>query len=219
MGIQLPAIPEVEFIENLERESPVPLSDAVLQMLWSHYEELRRWNPSLSLIGPGTVASIMTRHYGESLAGLALLAEMGPRGGVLVDLGSGGGFPGFVLAAARAWDAAILIEARRRKWAFLSAAARRAGAARGALPCDCLNARVSESLPEGIPEQIDVLTQRALRLPRGTQEALLQRIRTSGRFLVWQTEPAARPPFGFSLNRVVPLRGSEQRCLIEYRRD
>lgn len=98
MGAQLPAIPEVEFIENLKRESPVPLSASVLQMLWSHYEELRRWNPGLSLVGPGTAVSVMTRHYGESLAGLALLDEMGPCGGVLVDLGSGGGFPGFVLA-------------------------------------------------------------------------------------------------------------------------
>lgn len=70
----------------------------------------------------------------------------------------------------------------------------------------------------GIPEQIDVLTQRALRLPRGTQDALLERIRTSGRLLIWQTEPAAQPPGGFSLNRVVPLRGSEQRRLVEYRR-
>ena len=52
-----------------------------------------------------------------------------------------------------------LVEARERKWAFLAAAARRA-----ALPCRCLDVRVQLPLPTGLPESIDVITSRALRL-------------------------------------------------------
>ncbi|HUF78495.1 MAG TPA: RsmG family class I SAM-dependent methyltransferase, partial [Thermoanaerobaculia bacterium] len=77
--------------------SPVPVVPATLAALYAHYQELRRWSPALSLIGPAAAGDVVERHYGESLAGVPLLPA-GAR--VLVDVGSGAGFPGFVLAAA-----------------------------------------------------------------------------------------------------------------------
>ena len=64
------------------------VSDGALDRLWLHYQELRRWNPTLSLVGPGTAGEIVERHYGEALAALPLLRP-GPQ--VVIDAGSGAG--------------------------------------------------------------------------------------------------------------------------------
>src|SRR6188474_645691 len=75
-----------------------PVDAPVATALHAHYVELRRWAPRLALVGPAFARELFTRHYGESLAGLELLPPGPAR---LLDLGSGAGFPGFVLAAAR----------------------------------------------------------------------------------------------------------------------
>ena len=65
----------------------------------AHYRFLLRWNRQTSLVGPGTIDEAVETHYGESLAALPLLGDA--EGKTIVDIGSGAGFPGFVLAAAR----------------------------------------------------------------------------------------------------------------------
>jgi 16S rRNA (guanine527-N7)-methyltransferase len=63
------------------------------------------------------------RHVGESLEGAALLPE--DARGVLLDLGSGNGYPGVPLALARPGLGVVLAEASRRKAEFLEQVARR----------------------------------------------------------------------------------------------
>jgi 16S rRNA (guanine(527)-N(7))-methyltransferase RsmG len=210
MAFTLPALPRGEFDEALDRLSPVPLAPAALEALWQHYEELRRWNQRLSLLGPGTRDEILLRHYGESLAALPLIPA-GCR--VVVDLGSGAGFPGFVLAAARPELEVTLVEARERKWAFLLAAARRAS-----LPCRCLNARVAHPLPAGFPDRIDLLTIRALKLDAPVLGAVTERLAPGGTALLWVGLADPDPPAGFAPGRTVRLAGSERRRILELRR-
>src|ERR1044072_5416860 len=144
MAVALPEIPLGAFAAAVRASAPEPLPPATVDRLHAHYEELRRWSARLSLIGPGTVAEVMERHFGESLAALPHLPEPAAS---LVDLGSGAGFPGLVLAAARPGWEVTLVEAQERKWAFLQAAARRA-----ALSCRWLNARVAGLLAPGFPD-------------------------------------------------------------------
>ncbi len=84
-----------------------------------------RWTPRINLISAGTVPLIQTRHIADS-AQLFPLAPPGFRH--WADLGSGGGFPGIVvaiIAAERNPDAAFtLVESDARKAAFLRIAAR-----------------------------------------------------------------------------------------------
>ncbi|HXT21605.1 MAG TPA: RsmG family class I SAM-dependent methyltransferase, partial [Thermoanaerobaculia bacterium] len=148
MAVALPEIPPAAFAEAVRAAAPEPLPSETVDRLHAHYEELRRWSTRLSLIGPGTAAEVIERHFGESLAALPHLPEPSGR---LVDLGSGAGFPGLVLAAARPGWAVTLVEAQERKWAFLQAAARRAG-----LSCRCLNVRVAALLPPGFPDAYEV---------------------------------------------------------------
>ena len=76
---------------------------------------LLRWNARINLIGPTTEAGLRQRHVADSLQLLPLL----PAGeGPLADLGTGGGFPGLVLAMA-VTRPVHLVESDRRKAAFL----------------------------------------------------------------------------------------------------
>lgn len=213
MSAPLPDIPFEDFAERLRNLAPEPLSDSAVASLHAHYQELRRWNPRLSLIGPGTVTEVLGRHYGESLAALPLLGTPAGRMAPLVDVGSGAGFPGFVLAAARPGLDVVLVEPRERKWAFLLAASRRAS-----LPVRCLDARVALPLPRELPERIGCVTSRALRLPAQVLAALAERLVDGGRILLWAGAEAPELPPSLAIVRSVPLAGSASRRIVEVRR-
>ncbi len=233
---ELETLTESEFSRRLGRFWPEPLSDAARQRLFLHYEELRRWAGKLALIGPGAVGELFERHYAESLAALPLLPGLPPVAppaeppGVshevspevppevqpevpaarLLDLGSGAGFPGWILAAARPDLDVTLVEARERKWAFLATAARHAR-----LSCRCLNARVSEQSLAELPDRIDLVTVRALRLEARTWKALLPHLAPGARVLLWSGEVAEPLPAPFVAGRTLALSGSH-RFLREY---
>src|ERR1700722_5537891 len=85
---------------------------------------LLRWNRTVNLIARKDEQRLWERHIADSLQ-LATLMQPGP--GRAIDLGSGAGFPGLVLAIATGvpFD---LVEADQRKAAFLREAARQTGA-------------------------------------------------------------------------------------------
>ena len=210
MAFALPVLSRADFADGISRFSPEPLDEWAIGALFAHYRELAVWNRRTNLIGPGTAREILARHYGESLGALPLLPAGSRRG---LDLGSGAGFPGLVLAAARPGLEMSLVEARERKWAFLSAAARKA-----ALPCRCLNVRVRIPLPEGLPESLDLITSRALRLDPETWGALAERLEVKGRVLLWAGEHDPELPPGLIPCGSVPLIGSDKRRILALRR-
>src|SRR4029434_3932006 len=79
---------------------------------------------AINLVGRTTIEDVWTRHVLDS-AQLAPLIPTGAKS--LADLGSGGGFPGLVLAALHPDLDATLIEVDARKAAFLGEAGRRMG--------------------------------------------------------------------------------------------
>jgi 16S rRNA (guanine527-N7)-methyltransferase len=207
VAVALPELSFASFAAGIADRSPEPMSNEVLERLFAHYEELRRWSPSLALVGPGTASEVLSRHFGESLAGLPYLPAGGS--GRLVDVGSGAGFPGLVIAAARPGWQVTLVEARERKWAFLQAAARRAG-----LSCRCLNARVGSLLPPGFPDSYEAVTVRALSLPPPVLAALASRLSAGGRLLLWAGAEEPSLPAGLRLGAEAPLPGSRVRRLL-----
>ena len=85
---------------------------------------LLKWQGRINLIGPAEAETIWTRHVADSLQ---LMPLIGPRPGRIVDLGSGAGFPGLVLAimlGGQAGDDVHLIESNGKKVVFLRQAAR-----------------------------------------------------------------------------------------------
>ena len=78
-------------------------------------------------MAPSTLSEVWTRHVADCLQ----LLNLAPEGKVWVDLGSGGGFPGVVLACALADRPAAkvhLVERNAKKAAFLREAVRVTGA-------------------------------------------------------------------------------------------
>ncbi|HWM91404.1 MAG TPA: RsmG family class I SAM-dependent methyltransferase [Thermoanaerobaculia bacterium] len=210
MPFVLPPLSREDFSRELSGFSPEPLDGRALNALRAHYQELSLWNQRLSLIGPGTLNEVLERHYGESLAAIPLIPGNARFG---LDIGSGAGFPGLVLAAARPGLEMTLVEAREKKWAFLSAAARKAS-----LPCRCLNARVAVPLPAGLPASLDLVTARALKLDPDVLGALAERLSPEGRILLWLGEEGPALPAALSPGRSVRIPGSQRRRILELRR-
>lgn len=94
---------------------------------------LRKWNPAINLIAPSTIAQIEARHIADSLhlAEIAKTAEDN-----WVDLGSGGGLPGIVVAIMRPDLDLTLVESDRRKAAFLRNALRELALPRAKVLCN-----------------------------------------------------------------------------------
>ena len=194
------------FSQALRQETTVPVSDRQMRALHAHHAELVKWSARTSLIGPATVDAVIRRHYAESLAGLELIDE---EPCTLVDLGSGGGFPGFVLAVMLPQARTFLVEARQKKWAFLKAASRRAG-----LEVWCVGKRLTNTLPGELPIEIDLLTLRAIRLHVEVWRSLVGRLSAHGRLLVWMgsreplvesaDDPSRLQDFGLQRSRVEP---------------
>jgi 16S rRNA (guanine527-N7)-methyltransferase len=87
-------------------------------------ETLQRWQKAINLVSRSTLDDIWKRHIIDS-AQIVRLLPAGPA--VLADLGSGGGFPGLVIAALRPDLLVTLIESDARKAAFLGEVGRRMG--------------------------------------------------------------------------------------------
>lgn len=206
----IPPLSRPEFEARLARIAPAgALAARARNAHWAHFEELRRWAPRVDLIGPGTANEVPERHFGESLAALPWLAS-GPRR--LLDLGSGAGFPGLVLAAARDDLEVTLVEPRERRRAFLAAAARRGG-----VGVRILGARVAPGALDELPAEVSVVTVRALRLEPAVWSALAERLAPGAVLLAWSGEVAPELPAEFEAGRVERLAGSRARFLREFR--
>ena len=132
--------------QNVSRETIARLDAFVGALL--------TWQAKTNLIAPSTISEVWTSHIADSLQ----LVKIAPEAKIWVDLGSGGGFPGLVIACALDPSAKVhLVESNSKKAAFLREAARLAPA-----PTAVIHAqRIEDFLQQfqGVP---DVVMARAL---------------------------------------------------------
>jgi len=159
------------------------LTPASAQRLFGYLELLQRWNATYNLTAVRDPAQMRSQHLLDCLAAVAPLRRcLAGRGARLLDVGSGGGLPGVVLALLEpAWDVSC-VDAAGKKAAFV-----RQVAGELALPnLHALHARV-EALA-GPP--FDVITSRAF-------ASLPDFVRLSRRLLarggVWMAMKGRRP--------------------------
>src|SRR6267154_1204167 len=96
--------------------------DSVSRETWDRLDRfvalLLRWQKSVNLVASATLSTLWTRHVADSLQ----LLKIVPQARAWVDLGSGAGFPGLVLActlADHADGAVHLVESNQKKAGFL----------------------------------------------------------------------------------------------------
>ncbi len=154
--------------EDFQRETGV--SRETLLRLTVYADLLARWTRAINLVSPASMSDLWRRHMMDS-AQLAPLLPGQPAGRprVIVDLGSGAGFPGLVLGILGAGDL-HLVEADRRKAVFLREVVRETGCGAKVhatriedlepFPADVVTARACAPLAE--------LLDYAYKLPGGT---------------------------------------------------
>lgn len=113
------------FAEVLERELRpwLSLSHQQLTDLYTHYQLLERWNERINLTSLKPGVEMVIRHYCESLFLGAQLPVAGDAA-LIVDVGSGAGFPGVPIAILRPRWQVTLVESVQRKAVFLREATR-----------------------------------------------------------------------------------------------
>jgi len=108
----------------VELQRALGLDDVTRSRLEAYVALLVKWQARINLVAPATLPDVWSRHVLDSAQLFALMAG---HAGPVLDLGSGAGFPGLVLAI-MGRDDVILVESDRRKAAFLLEAARVTGA-------------------------------------------------------------------------------------------
>ena len=143
---------------NVDREHALkiaPVPALVLARLDQFVALLLQWQTRTNLIAPSTIPDIWTRHVADSLQ----LVSAAPEARIWVDLGSGAGFPGIVVACVLAEAAGArvhLVESNLKKAAFLREAGRVLD-----IPATVHAARV-EDFATTFAGRADVITARAV---------------------------------------------------------
>ncbi len=147
-------------ILSADREAALritPVSRETSERLDRFVAHLLKWQSAVQLVAPSTLTKIWTRHIADSLQLLPDIAWVKE----VVDVGTGGGFPGLELAVASPDKKFHLIESDTRKASFLREALRITNT-----PAEVYAERV-ESVAKRIPTGIHVVTARAFApLPR-----------------------------------------------------
>lgn len=86
------------------------------QAMGLHARELIQWNRVSNLTAITDPAEVAIKHYVDSLAPMALI----PKGARVLDVGSGGGFPGLPIKIVRMDIDVTLVDSVRKKTSFLN---------------------------------------------------------------------------------------------------
>lgn len=171
MSFLAPSGVEIGVISGIIRE--LGLSAGVLSMLLAHSNAVEADADRLGLVSASDRGHVLARHSADSL--LFALARAPEPGESWVDVGSGAGFPGLVLAIAYPDAQFTLSEPQQRRAGFLDLQVANLGLG---------NVRVAQMRSEDIEGRFDVATARALAEPLLAIEALRAMILPHGAVLV-----------------------------------
>lgn len=131
-----------------------PVSREIEARLDRYVALLLEWQATTNLVAPSTLPNLWTRHISDSLQ----LLTLAPQAKTWLDFGSGGGFPGVVLACAMkdAGGVVHLVERNGKKAAFLREAVRVAGGHAQ------VHAKDIENVGDSVGGAVDCVTARAL---------------------------------------------------------
>ncbi len=160
----------------------IPLSIKAAEMLEEFHLLLNDWNKRMDLTAVLEESEMVDRHYVDSLAPLKT-ENLLPHGALIIDVGSGAGFPGLPLAIARPDIHITLLDAQQKRVRFLQEAAsllhlKNVKAVHG-------RAEDMASLNE-FREKFDIATARAVASLPTLLELLLPFVRIGGRALCWK---------------------------------
>lgn len=130
------------------------VSRETLERLWIYEELLKKWNPRINMVARSTIGDVWQRHITDSAQ---ILKHATLSADSWVDLGTGGGFPGIVVAIVaheiRPGIRVTCLESDTRKATFLRTVLRETG----------ISAKIlMDRIEKASPQQADIVSARAL---------------------------------------------------------
>lgn len=160
-----------QLIAGGARRFDIALKEATVERFAIHARELLKWNRKINLTAITDPLEVAVKHYLDAIAPIRFL----PQSACLLDIGSGGGFPGIPLKIAMPQLPVTLIDASRKKVAFLTHTGRQLGLdrfqalhiraedlARRRLQRHIRQAAGDKNAIEGFCESFDLIVTRAL---------------------------------------------------------
>ncbi len=162
----------------------VDVSRETIQDLETFSTLVTKWTPKINLIAKSSADDIWDRHIIDSVQ----IYKYAPKQfGTWVDLGSGGGFPGIVMAvlgkAKQPTARFVLVESDQRKAAFLRTAIRELGVSAEV---------VAERIEAAPPQEADVVSARALTPLSGLLPLVSRHIAANGIALLHKGKQASQ---------------------------
>ena len=180
---------------------------------------LQRWNATYNLTAVRDPQAMLTQHLADCLAAVAALERVTPDGSAqrILDVGSGGGLPGVLLAIHRADWQVVCVDAVAKKAAFV----RQIAGALGLVNLRVEHGRVEQLAAAACAEPFDLITARAFATLPELVRLTRRHLRAAGHWMamkgqVPQSEIAALPP-DIDVFHVEPLAVpglAAQRCLV-----
>lgn len=212
--------PEAEAIRGVAAALQLELDDGQIAALAAYRDLLQRWNATYNLTAVRDPAEMLTQHLADCLSVVPALAQWlagHPGAGRLLDVGSGGGLPGVVLAVALPQLQVTCVDTVGKKAAFI----RQVALERRLANLEALHGRVEALRDRGF----DLVVSRAF-------ASLADFVRLTERCLkphgVWvamkgkhPADEIAQVPTGIDVFHVEPLHVpglDADRCLVWMRR-
>lgn len=107
-----------EFTISSIKELGLTIGENQVEQFMCYLAHLIEWNKAINLTAIIDPKEIIIKHFVDSL--VALVATNFPQNGVVLDVGSGGGFPGIPLKIVRSDMRLVLVEPIRKKCSFLN---------------------------------------------------------------------------------------------------
>jgi 16S rRNA (guanine527-N7)-methyltransferase len=163
------------------RELGVTIEEVHAGQFMRYLTQLIEWNKAINLTTITNPHEIIIKHFVDSLG--ALIATSFPNNCVLLDIGSGGGFPGIPLKIVRPDIRLILVEPVRKKCSFLNSVI-------GLLKLHdvaAFNGTIEQYAKQPLQHTIDMVVLRALKYEE-IKENIPDLLSTKGKIVLYRTE-------------------------------
>jgi 16S rRNA (guanine527-N7)-methyltransferase len=132
----------------------ISICDEKVDKLIAYVDLLLRWNKKINLTSISTAEECVTRHFGESF----MISRRVKLRGLLLDIGTGAGFPGLALKLIAPQLEVVLLEPVAKKRAFLKEVARACGMS----TVQVVGSRLDEFARSEQGRTFDIITARAV---------------------------------------------------------
>ena len=169
-----------EIAQRME-ENGIPFSPELPEKMETYLALLAEWNQKMDLTAEATPEEWLERHFLDSLTVLKTDLLAGTR--TLIDVGTGAGFPGLVLAMAMPKTRVTLLDAQRKRLDFLETVIQNTGTENA----ETIHARAEDGARNpALREGFDAAAARALAPRNVLCEYLMPFVRVGGRILCWK---------------------------------